>query len=259
MKRNYSTIPLHLSLVPVSTARQAALAAIAEVEDRQNNGRSFSSQPWSRAFFRHLAGIGRATQRSLMMAGVHRHPKDRISSISEYEHAFNILLQSNGLHCPLPLPDSVRHTLFPEFSFAVRERVRRRENHRWRAVHRQEAAKELRLALQQRGVIVQAGIGLGFCSPATLAVWYDRWEEYMQQDCPVKEMYAWIGRFPSLRKLKERDSTEDLWFIVRTVAAIVEETPAWLRELENSFARPGITNKQRVVSGGEQTDGKSRY
>lgn len=259
MKRTYSTIPPHLSLVPVSTARQAALAAIAEVEDRQKNGRSLATQPWSRAFFRHLAGSGRATQRSLMMAGVHRSAKDRISSISEYEHAFNILLQSNGLHCPLPLPDSVRHTLFPEFSFAVRKRVTRRENQRWRAAYRQEAARQIRKAALLQAVIDQAGVELTFCSPETLGAWYERWEDELQDEWPSGAVSALIRRFPSLRKLRERESSADLFFIVTKVAAIVEQTPSWLRELENGFSRPWIEHHRLAAAGRGWTDGQSRY
>ncbi|WP_318386850.1 plasmid SOS inhibition protein A [Enterobacter sp.] len=58
-------IPSELSLVTLQPARQAALRAIAEVEQHQENRkRLLSENPHARAFMRHLTGSSRINTRS---------------------------------------------------------------------------------------------------------------------------------------------------------------------------------------------------
>lgn len=58
-------IPLHLSLVPFSPERRAAMEAIAEVERRRSRGAVSAAYPYASAFFRRLTGRARISLREI--------------------------------------------------------------------------------------------------------------------------------------------------------------------------------------------------
>lgn len=58
-------IPSHLSLVPFSPERRAAMEAIAEVERRRSRGAVSAAYPYASAFFRRLTGSTRITVREI--------------------------------------------------------------------------------------------------------------------------------------------------------------------------------------------------
>ncbi|WP_353622721.1 plasmid SOS inhibition protein A, partial [Citrobacter sp. Cf115] len=58
-------IPSHLSLVPFSPERRAAMEAIAEVERRRSRGAVSAVYPYASAFFRRLTGSTRITIREI--------------------------------------------------------------------------------------------------------------------------------------------------------------------------------------------------
>ncbi|HBX9946063.1 TPA: hypothetical protein MIM83_25660 [Klebsiella pneumoniae] len=46
--------------------------------------------------------------------GIHRDPKDRLSSLKQVEEALDMLISSHGEYCPLPLTMDVQAENFPE-------------------------------------------------------------------------------------------------------------------------------------------------
>lgn len=237
MSQNYSAIPSCRALVTVCDVRRAALDAIAEVEDQRRDGKRLSGQPFARAFFRHLSGEGRASGRSLLQAGVMWEPRNRLTSISDYEHAFNVLLQSQGLHCPLPLSGDVRQRLFPEYTFSQTDRRDKKQIISGRAAARREASQEARKYLLLQGLVGQAAVELNFCTPVTVVAWYARWEREFPEALIEGAFWRWLKRFPSLRPLRCREGMGiPLWSVMGDLAEVNGSTPGWLHALEAQFS-----------------------
>jgi len=244
MSQIYSPIPSCRALVPVCDVRRAALDAIAEVEDKRRDGKRLSGQPFARAFFRHLSGEGRASGRSLMQAGVMWEPRNRMTSISDYEYAFNVLLQSQGLHCPLPLSGSVRQRLFPEYSFSQANRRDKKGDIARQTAARREARKEARKYLLLQGLVGQAAVELNFCTPVTALAWYARWEREFPEEMIEGAFWRWVKRFPSLRPLRSQEGMGiPLWSVMADLAETNDRTPGWLHALERWMVPNKLLNK----------------
>lgn len=245
MSQELTIISASRALVPVSDARRAAMDAIAEVEDRRRNGRRLSRHPYSRAFFRHLSGAGRASGQSLLRAGIMWEPRRRMTSISEYEHALNVLLESHGLHCPLPLSGSVRQQLFPEYCFAQDDR---REKKRALSMHttaRREASQAAREYMLLQGRAGQVASELNFCTPVTVSAWYNRWERELPEELLEGAFWRWQKSFPSLQPLLPLEGMGNpLWFVIGALNDCNSHTPDWLSSLETNFSQ----NRLRLIT-----------
>lgn len=243
MSQELTVISASRALVPVSDARRAAMDAIAEVEDRRRNGRPLSGQRYSRAFFRHLSGAGRASGQSLLRAGIMWEPRRRMTSISEYVHALNVLLESHGLHCPLPLSGSVRQQLFPEYCFALDDRREKRRALSMHAAARREASQAAREYMLLQGRAGQAAAELNFCTPVTVGAWYSRWED-LPDELLEGAFWRWMKRFPSLRPLQKSERMGiPLWYVMSDTADMIALTPQWLKATESGFC------PNRIASG----------
>lgn len=245
MSQELTVISASRALVPVSDARRAAMDAIAEVEDRRRNGRRLSGQPYARAFFRHLSGAGRASGQSLLRAGIMREPRRRMTSISEYEHALNVLLESHGLHCPLPLSGSVRQQLFPEYCFALDDRREKKRALSMHAAARREASQAAREYMLLQGRAGQAAAELNFCTPVTVSAWYSRWED-LPDGLLEGAFWRWMKRFPSLRSLRCLQGIGiPLWSVIGDLAENNGRTPGWLHALEVGFCLNRLPEKEQ--------------
>jgi len=245
MSQELTIISASRALVPVSDARRAAMDAIAEVEDRRRNGRRLSRHPYSRAFFRHLSGAGRASGQSLLRAGIMWEPRRRMTSISEYEHALNVLLESHGLHCPLPLSGSVRQQLFPEYCFALDDRREKKRALSMHAAARREASQAAREYMLLQGRARQVASELNFCTPVTVSAWYNRWERELPEELLEGAFWRWQKRFPSLQPLLPLEGMGNpLWFVIGALNDCNSHTPDWLSSLETNFSQ----NRLRVIT-----------
>ena len=94
------------ALVTLKPARQAALQAIMSVEDARQRGTRLPSMPHVRTFLRLLTGSSRINSTvAQSIPGLHRDPKDHLSSLKQVEEALDTLIASHGEHCPLPLSE----------------------------------------------------------------------------------------------------------------------------------------------------------
>ncbi|HBV1498127.1 TPA: plasmid SOS inhibition protein A, partial [Klebsiella pneumoniae] len=108
-------IPSSSALVSLKPARQAALQAIMTVEEARQRGARLPSMPHVRTFLRLLTGCSRINSDvARRIPGLHRDPKDRLSSLKQVEEALDMLISSHGEYCPLPLTMDVQAELFPE-------------------------------------------------------------------------------------------------------------------------------------------------
>lgn len=91
-------IPANLSLVALNPARQAALQAIAEVEQRQeDNKRLPSENPHARVFMRLLTGNSRLNARSAQqIPGLAWDPSFKLWTLKMLEDELERLLRSRG-------------------------------------------------------------------------------------------------------------------------------------------------------------------
>lgn len=120
-------IPSHLSLVPFSPERRAAMEAIAEVESRRSRGAVSASYPYASAFFRRLTGSTRITLREIRLFAPELSAQELRGSRDSWLRAIDALIESRGACCWLPLPVNAGEQIFPEETFRHTERSRRQE------------------------------------------------------------------------------------------------------------------------------------
>jgi hypothetical protein len=213
-------IPKHLSLVPVNSFQLAALKAIIEVEERRQRGQ----YPYAIALLKQLRGgpSGRISSADVHRAALNYNSKDRHGEPKErYLAALNILVESRGGVCPLPLSDSASEQYFPQTAYRVRERHLRR----WDvASNRREAfkAKEHeRKRRRYKALIAQAEIELAFVTPSQLATWYCRQSQFgLYDDDLVLKVQSWSKRFISM-SYPVLYSGQPLWSIIDTLQALL--------------------------------------
>ncbi|MBN3262992.1 plasmid SOS inhibition protein A [Pectobacterium brasiliense] len=239
-------IPSHLSMVTLSPQRQAALAAIAEVEQRKEAGKRLSDYPHARAFFRVLTGKSRPRRSEMWKTGFYIAPTDRRVNLKDTERAFDALISSGGQCCPNPLSGSVRDQLFPEVFFKNRQRHEKRADLSYSKRERMQSKQKLQKTLLRRNLVDRAVIDLNFQTPDTIKSWYDRWQEELFSEELEVHFWRWLSRFPSLRGLKDYRFTGDpLWFVIDEASQKSAETPSRVKAVESLFVPNKLTVQQR--------------
>lgn len=238
-------IPNNLSIVTLTPQRQAALAAVIDVEQRQAAGKRLSDYPYARTYFRILTGTSRPRRADMWKTGFYIEPGERKINLKETELAFDILLSSQGKYCLPPLRLSIRDLLFPEVVFKDNRRHQMRAEMSFRKQERREIKRELkRTALCN--LIDSAVIDLNFQTPETIKEWYDRWQEELFSDELEAHFWRWMSRFPSLRELEQfRGTQEPLWSVIYEASLKVAETPSFVKAVESLF----VPNKLGVLLG----------
>ncbi|MDX6917856.1 plasmid SOS inhibition protein A [Pectobacterium carotovorum] len=240
-------IPSHLSIVTLSPQRQAALAAIVEVEQRKEDGKRLSDYPHARAFFRALTGKSRPRRSEMWKTGFYIDPTDRKVNLKDTERAFDALISSGGQCCPNPLSGSVRDQLFPEVCFKNRQRHEKRADLSYSKRERMQSKQTLQKTLLHLNLVDRAVIDLNFQTPDTIKSWYDRWQEELFSDQLEVHFWRWMSRFPSLRELKQlRWMKEPLWYVICEASRMSTERTPFLKAAESLF----VPNKLGVQHGG---------
>ncbi|QQK74048.1 plasmid SOS inhibition protein A (plasmid) [Pectobacterium versatile] len=240
-------IPNHLSMVTLSPQRQAALAAIVEVEQRKAAGKRLSDYPHARTYFKLLTGKSRPRRTDMWKAGFYIDPRDRLVNLKETERAFDVLISSGGQYCPNPLSISVRDQLFPEMLFKQRQRHEKRADLSSSKRDRMMSKQKLQKTLLHLNLVDRAVIDLNFQTPDTIKAWYDRWQEELFSDQLEVHFWRWMSRFPSLRELKQlRWMKEPLWYVICEASRKSAERTPFVKVVESLF----VPNKLGVQRGG---------
>ena len=112
------------ALVPLCTEQQAAWRAVAETEKRRHQGNTLAEYPYAGAFFRCLNGSRRISLSDLRFFMPSLTAEELHGNRLQWLYAIDVLIETQGEVCLLPLPDDAAERLFPSVRFRVRERSR---------------------------------------------------------------------------------------------------------------------------------------
>lgn len=209
-------IPNNRALVPLSHSRWAAQQAILEVEDRLARGKRPGRYPFAVALIKQLRGEkhGRITARDIRLAASEYVPSSRDGSPAErYMCALDVLIESRGRFCPLPLSDRAVEEYFPEMKFRTQERMRRRQDVHLERRGRQRTREQEQKRRRYQNRVGQAQIELAFVTPAQLPAWYRQQERNgIFDDDLIGMVQTWSQRFSIDHDAFQ--SGQPLWSIV---------------------------------------------
>ncbi|MGQ7123155.1 plasmid SOS inhibition protein A, partial [Escherichia sp. HC-CC4] len=89
----------------------------------------------------------------------------------------DVLIETQGEVCLLPLPGDAAERLFPSVRFRVRERSRHKSALVMQKYSRQQAREAEQKARAYQALVAQAEIELAFHSPETVGSWHARWSD----------------------------------------------------------------------------------
>lgn len=227
-------IPSSHALVTLKPARQAAQQAIMSVEEARQRGSRLPSMPHVRTFLRLLTGSSRINSTvAQCIPGLNRDPKNRLSSLKQVEEALDILIESHGEKCPLPLDMDVQAELFPEVRHTRTERRKQREDIAFSRKMRREGRLEEKGWKLRQNLLGQAVTELNFQSPETVLSWYRRWADEFDASELEPAFWRWQTRFASLRELVWlRCSNAPLYEVMHEISFIVRESGDSILERE---------------------------
>ncbi len=165
------------ALVPLSTEQQAAWRAVAETEKRRHQGNTLAEYPYAGAFFRCLNGSRRISLSDLRFFMPSLTAEELHGNRLQWLYAIDVLIETQGEVCLLPLPGDAAERLFPSVRFRVRERSRHKSALVMQKYSRQQAREAEQKARAYQALVAQAEIELAFHSPETVGSWYARWSD----------------------------------------------------------------------------------
>lgn len=138
------------ALVPLSTEQQAAWRAVAETEKRRHQGNTLAEYPYAGAFFRCLNGSRRISLSDLRFFMPSLTAEELHGNRLQWLYAIDVLIETQGEVCLLPLPGDAAERLFPSVRFCVRERSRHKSALVMQKYSRQQAREAEQKAVRTR-------------------------------------------------------------------------------------------------------------
>lgn len=138
------------ALVPLSTEQQAAWRAVAETEKRRHQGNTLAEYPYAGAFFRCLNGSRRISLSDLRFFMPSLTAEELHGNRLQWLYAIDVLIETQGEVCLLPLPGDAAERLFPSVRFCVRERSRHKSALVMQKYSRQQARRQSRKPVRTR-------------------------------------------------------------------------------------------------------------
>ncbi|ELE9247874.1 plasmid SOS inhibition protein A [Enterobacter kobei] len=241
-------IPSHLSLVPFSPERRAAMESIAEVERRRSRGAVSAAYPYASAFFRRLTGSTRITLREINYFAPVLTARELRGSRDSWLSAIDALIESRGTCCWLPLPVGAGQRLFPEVAFQQTERVRCQDALRDEKYTRQRRKEQCQRERAYRALAGQAEIELAFHTPEMVSSWSARWSGTELRQYDLEEMFwRWSERFPSLAPVELwMTENQPFWTVMAETDALARESTESVRQLERWMVLNKLTARTLV-------------
>lgn len=165
------------ALVPLNAEQQAAWRAVAETEKRRHQGNTLAEYPYAGAFFRCLNGSRRISLSDLRFFMPSLTAEELRGNRSQWLYAVDVLIETQGEVCLLPLPGDAAEQLFPSVRFRVRERSRHKSALVMQKYSRQQAREAEQKTRAYQALVAQAEIELAFHSPETVGSWHARWSD----------------------------------------------------------------------------------
>ncbi|WP_089569023.1 plasmid SOS inhibition protein A [Escherichia coli] len=233
------------ALVPLSTEQQAAWRAVAETEKRRHQGNTLAEYPYAGAFFRCLNGSRRISLSDLRFFMPSLTAEELHGSRLQWLYAVDVLIETQGEVCLLPLPGDAAERLFPSVRFRVRERSRHKSALVMQKYSRQQAREAEQKARAYQALVAQAEIELAFHSPETVGSWHARWSDRVAEHDLETLFWQWGERFPSLAGM-ERWQWQDMpfWQVIAEASMAAREAGHVVREMERWM----VPNKLREVA-----------
>ena len=233
------------ALVPLSTEQQAAWRAVAETEKRRHQGNLLAEYPYAGAFFRCLNGSRRISLSDLRFFMPSLTAEELHGNRLQWLYAIDVLIETQGEVCLLPLPGDAAERLFPSVRFRVRERSRHKSALVMQKYSRQQAREAEQKARAYQALVAQAEIELAFHSPETVGSWHARWSDRVAEHDLETLFWQWGERFPSLAGM-ERWQWQDMpfWQVIAEASLAAREAGHAVREMERWM----VPNKLREVA-----------
>lgn len=227
-------IPSHRSLVPCNPAHRAAMEAIADIERRRSRGAVSTPYPYASAFFRRLTGSRRITLKEIRLFAPVLSAQELRGNRDSWLRAIDILIESCGACCWLPLPANAGKQIFPEKAFRHTERTRHREMMQAEKYTRQRRKETFQRERAYKALAGQAEIELAFHTPETVSSWSARWSGAELRQYDLEDMFwRWSERFPSLAPMERwMMSHQPFWTVMAETDALAKERPESVRQLE---------------------------
>lgn len=241
-------IPSHMSLVPLSPERRAAMQAIAEVERKRDGGACVANFPYAQAFFKHLRGSKRLTLNEIRLFAPVLSAQELRGNRDSWLHAIDALIESRGTCCWLPLSAGAGQRLFPEVAFQQNERVRCQDALRDEKYTRQRRKEAGLRETAYQALAGQAEIELAFHTPETVSSWSVRWSGTALCQYDLEEMFwRWSERFPSLEPMERwMMENQPFWTVMVETDALAQESPEPVRQLERWMVPNKLADGSRV-------------
>lgn len=224
------------ALVPLSAEQQAAWRAVAETEKRCHQGNTLAEYPYAGAFFRCLNGSRRIALSDLRFFMPSLTAEELRGNRLQWLYAVDVLIETQGEVCLLPLPGDAADRLFPSVRFRVRERSRHKSALVMQKYSRQQAREAEQKARAYQVLVAQAEIELAFHSPETVGSWHARWSDRVAEHDLETLFWLWGERFPSLAGMgagsgricrSGRSSQRQVWRQRRPVTLPVRWSGGW--------------------------------
>ncbi|MFV7847710.1 plasmid SOS inhibition protein A [Klebsiella pneumoniae] len=186
------------ALVPLSAEQQAAWRAVAETEKRRHQGNTLAEYPYAGAFFRCLNGSRRISLSDLRFFMPSLTAEELRGNRSQWLYAVDVLIETQGEVCLLPLPGDAAERLFPSVRFRVRERSRHKS-----ALVMQKYSRPSRRGRQSRKPVRTRRWSLRLksnwhsISPETVGSWHARWSDRVAEHDLETLFWQWGERFPA--------------------------------------------------------------
>ncbi|WP_438389265.1 plasmid SOS inhibition protein A [Escherichia coli] len=217
------------ALVPLSTEQQAAWRAVAETEKRRNQGNTLAEYPYAGAFFRCLNGSRRISLSDLRFFMPSLTAEELHGNRLQWLYAIDVLIETQGEVCLLPLPGDAAERLFPSVRFCVRERSRHKSALVMQKYSRQQAREAEQKARAYQALVAQAEIELAFHSPETVGSWYARWSDRVAEHDLETLFWQWQDM--------------PFWQVIAEASLAAKEAGHAVREMERWM----VPNKLREV------------
>ncbi len=156
----------------------------------------------------------------------------------QWLYAIDVLIETQGEVCLLPLPGDAAEWLFPSVRFRVRERSRHKSALVMQKYSRQQAREAEQKARAYQALVAQAEIELAFHSPETVGSWYARWSDRVAEHDLETLFWQWASVFRhwpgwnagSARICHSgRSSRKPVWLQGRPVTLSVRWSGGWCR------------------------------
>lgn len=232
------------ALVPLSTEQQAAWRAVAETEKRRHQGNTLAEYPYAGAFFRCLNGSRRISLSDLRFFMPSLTAEELHGNRLQWLYAIDVLIETQGEVCLLPLPGDAAERLFPSVRFCVRERSRHKSALVMQKYSRQQAREAEQKARAYRALVAQLKSNWRSIHRNSRKLACTLGDRVAEHDTETL-FWQWGERFPSLAGM-ERWQWQDMpfWQVIAEASLAAKEAGHAVREMERWM----VPNKLREVA-----------